>query len=323
MSDNNQYSYDVCLSFAGEDRSYVEKVAKLLLDKGIRVFYDQYEEINLWGKDLYEYLIDVYKNSARYCVIFISENYKKKIWTNHERRSAQARAIRETKEYILPVKLQNVDVKELFPTLGYLDGNKKKPAQIAKMIIEKVGPTQSKNFFPPKPDKLFLSLKKLYKHFKIKKKKNKQIIEFQARVFFETLMRLNESELKVLFAIFIRGCSHDLPKNVHTAIDLVSRDTEFPNSKIIRLLEGLRSLGIFCKLKTHTSKKDEHIGDVESVYLEYVVLTDSKYGGDATDVAAAVVGTVTDAYCYEHGMEKLMNLDFSNLSSATFKEDSH
>lgn len=46
------YEFDVVLSFAGEDRQYVKEVAKHLQDKEIRVFYDKYEVVSLWGKDL-------------------------------------------------------------------------------------------------------------------------------------------------------------------------------------------------------------------------------------------------------------------------------
>lgn len=42
--------YDVALSFAGEDREYVEQVATLLLNAGIRVFYDKFETVKLWGE---------------------------------------------------------------------------------------------------------------------------------------------------------------------------------------------------------------------------------------------------------------------------------
>ena len=44
--------YDVALSFAGEDREYVEAVASALQQAGVKVFYDQYEEVELWGKNL-------------------------------------------------------------------------------------------------------------------------------------------------------------------------------------------------------------------------------------------------------------------------------
>jgi hypothetical protein len=115
------YDYDVCFSFAGEDRQYVEQVAEYTKNLGIRVFYDFYEEVDLWGKDLYEHLDDVYKNSARYCVLFASRFYAKKLWTNHQRKSAQERAFKENSEYILPAKFDDTPIPGIRDTVGYVD----------------------------------------------------------------------------------------------------------------------------------------------------------------------------------------------------------
>lgn len=45
--------FHVALSFVGEDRVYVDAVAKALQAEGVDVFYDKFEEVDLWGKDLY------------------------------------------------------------------------------------------------------------------------------------------------------------------------------------------------------------------------------------------------------------------------------
>ena len=36
--------FDIALSFAGEDRKYVDQVANLLRNSGVKVFYDLFEE---------------------------------------------------------------------------------------------------------------------------------------------------------------------------------------------------------------------------------------------------------------------------------------
>jgi hypothetical protein len=118
---SNKYKYDACLSFAGEDRRYVERVAKELRESGVRVFYDRYEQVELWGKDLYAHLNDVYSTAARYCVLFVSEHYARKVWTNHERSAAQERALRENREYILPARFDNTTVPGLRSTIGHVD----------------------------------------------------------------------------------------------------------------------------------------------------------------------------------------------------------
>jgi hypothetical protein len=126
--------YDVCLSFAGEDRPYVERVASTLRDVGIRVFYDVYEQVDLWGKDLYQHLDQVYRHAASYCVIFISQHYAHKLWTRHELRSAQARAFTESREYILPARFDDTQLPGLPETVGYIDLRHFSPEAFAELI---------------------------------------------------------------------------------------------------------------------------------------------------------------------------------------------
>lgn len=137
-SDQKEEIYDIGLSFAGEQREFVEQVAEELKSKGIKVFYDSFEEIDLWGKDLYQHLNHIYKRKCEYCIIFISEDYAKKLWTKHELKSAQARAFQENKEYILPVRFDNTELPGLNETVGYISTNDKSPQQIAELAVRKV-----------------------------------------------------------------------------------------------------------------------------------------------------------------------------------------
>src|SRR5437016_4772199 len=99
--------YAVAISFAGEDRTYAEDLADALQRRGLAIFYDRYEKANLWGKNLYSHLSDVYKNQSHYCVMLLSQHYARKVWTRHEREAAQARAFQENAEYILPIRLDD------------------------------------------------------------------------------------------------------------------------------------------------------------------------------------------------------------------------
>jgi hypothetical protein len=132
------FKYDVALSFAGEDRHYVDQVAELLRQADVRVFYDRFEEADLWGKNLYDHLSDVYRNKARYTVMFISKHYAAKAWTNLERQNAQARALTENAEYILPARFDDADVPGLLPSVGYLSLQGREPTAIAGLIVQKL-----------------------------------------------------------------------------------------------------------------------------------------------------------------------------------------
>ena len=150
------FTYDVALSFAGEQRTYVQKVAAGLRRRGIRPFYDDYEQATLWGKDLYEHLDWIYQKAARYCVLFASEAYARKVWTTHERRSAQARALQSNHEYVLPVRFDDTEIPGLRSTIAYVDARSLLPGKLAAFICEKLGPRVHEKFFPPEPDKLFV-----------------------------------------------------------------------------------------------------------------------------------------------------------------------
>lgn len=138
--------YDVALSFAGENRQYVEQVATQLKGMGISVFYDNHHKTSLWGKDLYQHLHIIYKELARCCVIFISEFYPIKLWTKHELKAAQSRDFQENIEYILPVRFDNTEIPGLNQTIGYIDANAVTPNELAEIIYEKIKTLPNKFF---------------------------------------------------------------------------------------------------------------------------------------------------------------------------------
>ena len=135
----SRYRYDVCLSFAGERRDYVERVAARLRDLDVAVFYDEYETVALWGKDLYEHLSRVYTEYSRFCVLFASREYEEKVWTTHERRSAQARALQGIDaNYILPARFDDTVIPGVRETIGYVDLRFCQPEKLAELIAQKI-----------------------------------------------------------------------------------------------------------------------------------------------------------------------------------------
>jgi hypothetical protein len=133
-------TYDVCLSFAGEQRDYVELIAKELKSAGLKVFYDQDEDIapRLWGRDLGEYLDYIYRQASRFCLMFISTDYAEKEWTRHERRSALARVIEEGGDYLLPARFDDTELPGLRPTTGYLDLREIAPKTLVDYVTKKL-----------------------------------------------------------------------------------------------------------------------------------------------------------------------------------------
>jgi hypothetical protein len=133
------YKYDVALSFAWAQRHLADTLAKTVRGAGFTVFYDNFFPEQLWGKDLVVFFDEIFRRNSRYCVIFISKDYLGRMWTNHERRSAQARALQERgNEHILPVQVDNSELPGLPTTLGFLSLSQYNIERIAEILIKKL-----------------------------------------------------------------------------------------------------------------------------------------------------------------------------------------
>jgi len=133
------FDYDVAISFAGEQRPEAEAIAACLEKNNVKFFYDRYEQANLWGKDLYEHLSNVYYKKARYCLMLVSGTYAEKVWPTLERKNAQARALLEKGEYILPVRFDDTEIPGLLPTVGYVHYQDYGAQGICSLLLEKLG----------------------------------------------------------------------------------------------------------------------------------------------------------------------------------------
>jgi hypothetical protein len=142
----------------------------------------------------------VYSDRARFVVLFISKHYSAKLWTNHERRSAQARAFRESKEYILPARLDTTRVPGLVGTVGHINLDGVSPAQLAKMIKTKVGHNAHPAFWPNRPDKL-------YRKLGAKNPKQCEQVDEVALSLFDALKLMTTWERRLIHLAARHGCN--------------------------------------------------------------------------------------------------------------------
>lgn len=134
--DPGSYEYDVALSFASEQRWYVEAVAQALGDWGVSVFYDRYETAELWGHDGIERFAEIYGKTAFRVVMFISKAYVTKAWTSVERRAALGRLLIEPNaNHILPVRFDDVEVPGLPPQQIFQQAEDLGPLELAELVV--------------------------------------------------------------------------------------------------------------------------------------------------------------------------------------------
>ena len=68
----------------------------------------------------------------------MSKSYARRVWTNHERKAAQARAIKTKGEYLLPVMIDDIEIPGLPKTVAYVRAKEKTPEQIATLFLQKL-----------------------------------------------------------------------------------------------------------------------------------------------------------------------------------------
>ena len=70
--------------------------------------------------------------------MLLSRHYESKLWTSLERKSAQARAFRENREYILPIKIDDTKITGIHETVGYIDIKSHSIEEIVEMVMTKL-----------------------------------------------------------------------------------------------------------------------------------------------------------------------------------------
>jgi hypothetical protein len=71
-------------------------------------------------------------------VIFISSHYARKLWTKHELEAAQARAFRDRREYILPLRLDDTVLPGIEETICYVDLRTTPLEEVERLLMEKL-----------------------------------------------------------------------------------------------------------------------------------------------------------------------------------------
>lgn len=307
MTLDQEFRYDVCLSYAGEDRAYVSDVAHALWERGVRVFFDGFETLELWGKELVTHLDTVYRKDARYCVLFVSRHYAAKRWPRYERESALARSFEEDGEYLLPVRFDDTEVPGLRPTVGWLDARQMDVEALASAIVAKIG-HEVESYFPRVPDVLFDRLKVRGDP------EREDAASLYGRSVYDTLREMSDFERRVIYTVFVEGCHSELPDNVHIELDKLRRYTGAGNDQVLGALAGLQPLGIVASARR--ARDVGHLGEDVLAVVEWHYRR-VRMPANITRVAMEVIWTAREGWCEEHGMQALERLDFSRLASST------
>jgi hypothetical protein len=140
MSD---YRFEVALSFPGEYRSRVRKIAELLAVRlgRERVLYDKFFEAEFARPNLNVYLPKLYLDS-HLLVFFHCAQYAQKEWTGVEWRVGLDLVKKREDERLMFLRLDDAEIEGLYSGDGYLDIRKLPNRVVATRILERLGAPQ-------------------------------------------------------------------------------------------------------------------------------------------------------------------------------------
>lgn len=142
MSMNSAFNkrFKVALSFPGEYRDYVEKIAKNLARKIAKedIFYDKFHEAKLARLNLDSYLQKIYHDDSDLIVVFLRKDYERKEWCGLEWRAIRDLIKKRREEDIMPLRFDETEIPGLFSIDGYIDLKNRKSEEIANLIYERV-----------------------------------------------------------------------------------------------------------------------------------------------------------------------------------------
>ena len=98
------YKWDAAISFAGEDRRHAKALADRLRARGLRIFYDDDNRSNLWGRNQ-EVFERIYGAESRFVIALISKHYLKGDWPRFEFDTARREQRKRGTEVLLPIRL--------------------------------------------------------------------------------------------------------------------------------------------------------------------------------------------------------------------------
>ena len=168
--------YDVAFTFAGEDRDVVEKIKEIVSNE-FSVFYDNDNQAELVGKDLYRYLRDLYAHNAKYVACFLSEHYYKKTWTGLEFSAIRERLMNTffDSDFLIPILLDDTPLIRDIPSfIGFYKHTD--IAKTADLIKSKIRTQYADN-------SIILSREKLLKYFLMNVCKTVQLSGMKASLF--------------------------------------------------------------------------------------------------------------------------------------------
>lgn len=130
----NAFSYDVALSYAGEQEKLVRDVARILEAEGLRVFFAPDCGAEFIGEDMIQRFYRIYRYESLFVAAFVTEDYVRKDITLHEAATAMLRQREEGRNCLIPIYFGSAVLPRLAPNINYIPADGLLAVELADRI---------------------------------------------------------------------------------------------------------------------------------------------------------------------------------------------
>jgi hypothetical protein len=137
---SHEKRFRIALSFAGERREFVARVADRLGEElgRERILYDRYYEAELARFNLDVYLPHLYHAESELIAVFLSAGYRNKDWCRLEWRAVRDLIKRRRGKRVMLLRFDNTTLPGLFSIDGYVSIGQRGPREIADLILQRL-----------------------------------------------------------------------------------------------------------------------------------------------------------------------------------------
>lgn len=133
--------FKVALSFPGEKRDFVSRVADGLRERIGDIFYDRYFEAELAQPDQDIILQTIYHKNSELVVVFICKEYSQKEWCGLEWRSVRDLIKQRKLNTIMLMRFDDTEIPGLFSIDGYINLQGRTPEEVVSIICQRIAST--------------------------------------------------------------------------------------------------------------------------------------------------------------------------------------
>lgn len=137
---DNPFRFQVALSFPGEYRQRVERIAFILADAlgRERVLYDKWNRAEFARPNLDVYLPNLYHKQSLLLVFFLCSEFAQKEWCGLEWRAGRDLLKKGDDERLMLLRLDRSEIPGLYDTDGYLDIDRMPEDEVAEEILSRL-----------------------------------------------------------------------------------------------------------------------------------------------------------------------------------------